>query len=147
MAWLMNAHSSVRGMACHPADTICQNKWDSLQLKSKGWTGLDTWQIWWCSRHDFMGKWASWLFLCKCCYIVVSSSVQLQKAQQRKQKERWHCSVSSQPSTSDTCEEPPPPKRLRSSVGGPLYDKTKCVCSMKDEDKKHPNRLNAPVSI
>ena len=29
------------GMACNSTDTISQHKWDSLQLKSKAWTGLD----------------------------------------------------------------------------------------------------------
>ena len=32
------------------------------------------------------------------------------------------------------------PKRLRSSVGGSLHDKTKCVWCMKGDDKKHPDR-------
>ena len=93
-----------------------------------------------------MGKWASWLLhrLYKSCYIKISSSVQLQTAQQRKQKERDIALCSSQPSTSDTCddvpEEPPTPKRLRSLVGEPLHDKTKCVWCMEGENMKHPNR-------
>ena len=60
--------------------------------------------------------------------ITISSLVQLQKAQKRKQKE---------PSTSDTCddvpEEPPTPKRLRSSVGEPFHDKRKCDWCMEGE--------------
>ena len=70
-------------------------------------------------------------YIHKSCYITISSSVPLQKAQQRKQKERDIAQCSSQLSTSDTCddvpEEPPTPKRLRSSVGEPFHDKRKCM--------------------
>ena len=68
-------------------------------------------------------------YIHKSCDIKILSSVQLQKAQQRKQKERDIAQCSSQPSTSDTCgdvpEKHPTPNRLRSSVGGPLHDKIK----------------------
>jgi len=123
------------GMACHSTDTISQNKWDSLQLKSKAWTGLGRFG----DVHDTT-SWENWpigYYIHKSCYITISSLVQLQKAEQRKQKERDIVQCSSQPSTSDTCddvpEEPPTPKRLCSSVGGPLPDKTKCVWCMKGE--------------
>ena len=40
----------------------------------------------------------------------------------------------------------PSKKRLRSSMEGPLYDKTKCVWCMKGEDVKHPDRVNSNLS-
>jgi len=138
------------GMACHSTDTIGayhKNKWHSLQLKSKAWTGLD--------RFGDVQDTTSWengsvgYYIHYSCYIKILSSVQLQRAQQRKQKERDIAQCSSQPSTSDTCgdvpEEPPTPKRLRSSVGGPLHDKTKCVWCMKGEDMKHSNRARSKL--
>ena len=77
---------------------------------------------------NFYGSFFTLIYICKSCYITISSLVQLQKAQKRKQKE---------PSTSDTCddvpEEPPTPKRLRSSVGEPFHDKRKCDWCMEGE--------------
>lgn len=130
------------GNACNPSDNITQGKWDSLQSKSKAWRGLD--------RFGDVYDTTSWgngpagYYMHKSCYITISSSVQLKKSQQRIQKESELAQCLTQASTIDKCddvpEEPPPPKRLRSSVGGPLHEKTKCVWCMKGEDKKHPNR-------
>ena len=89
------------------------------------------------------------------CYISISSSDKLEKARQRKNKETDIAQCPSRTSTSemqannalcdDETEEPLPPKRLRSSVCGPLHDKTKCVWCMKGVDAKHPNRARGKL--
>ena len=83
------------------------------------------------------------------CYITISSSAHLKKAQQRKQNEIAIVQCSGQASTSDVCDDvpevPPPPKRLGSLVGGPLHDKTKCVWCMKGDDTQHPNKTQSKI--
>ena len=81
------------------------------------------------------------------CYVTVSSTSNLQKAIKRKEK---RCSsqilASEQSNDDDNPGDLPSPKRLRSSMGGPLHDKTKCVWCMKGEDLKHPNRAKSKLS-
>ena len=89
------------------------------------------------------------------CYISISSSDKLEKAQQRKNKEHDinQCPLPTSSSEmqaqnarcDDETEGPSTPKRLRSSVGGPLHDKTKCVWCMLGEDAKHPNRARGKL--
>ena len=64
------------------------------------------------------------------CYITLSSSTHLEKAHQGKQKESDSAQQSSLTSCSEKCDEPegmPQSKCLRSSVGGPIHEKMKCV--------------------
>ena len=107
------------GLTCDSSDTITQRRWDRLQSKSRAWTGLD--------RFGDVHETTSWengpagYHMHNSCYITISFSVQLIKAKQRKQNGSDIAQCSSQASTSVMCgdvpEEPPPPKRLRSSVG------------------------------
>ena len=77
----------------------------------------------------------------KSCYVTLSSQSSLEKAIKRKEKAESSRNPEPEPEQDeDDDDEIPSPKRLRSSMGGPLYDKTKCVWCMKVEDIKHPNR-------
>ena len=78
------------------------------------------------------------------CYITNSSSKHLEKSRKQKEKESDIVLSSNQILSSEICEDEPEsflsPKHLRSSVGGPLHDKTKCIWRLKGEDLRHPNR-------
>ena len=139
------------GQPCKSSDTISQGKWDSLQSKAKNWSGLD--------KFGDVYNTMSWEdgpgnhYMHQTCYISISSTDKLRKAQQRKNKEIdiAQCSTTSSemqahmaPCDYET-EEPLPAKRLRSSVSGPLHDKTKCVWCMQGVDTKHPNRARGKL--
>lgn len=78
----------------------------------------------------------------KTCYISISSAEKLRKAERKEKQSIPQCS--NEESTSEKWDDESviysPPKRLRSSVGGPVHDKIKCVWCMKVEDTKHPGR-------
>ncbi len=132
------------GKPCKSSDIITQGKWDSLQSKTQNSSGLykfgDVYNttLW----QDGPGS----HYIHHACYISISSSVMLEKARQRKNKERNIAKIPSSEMQADSslCDDEPdaplPSKRLHSSVGGPLHDKTKCVWCMQGVDVKHPNR-------
>ena len=132
------------GKPCEATDTINQGKWESLQLKSPKWSGLD--------KFGDVYTTTSWEdgpnnhYMHSSCYISISSSAVLQKYRLRKDNESKNaqCEASEDlPAQSALCDEKaegPSPKRLRSSVGGPLHDKTKCVWCMQGRDMRNPNR-------
>lgn len=123
------------GKPCKSSDIISQAKWESLQSKSSNWSGLD--------KFGSVYETTSWKdgprdhYIHQSCYISISSSDKLEKAWLRKSKEHEidQCPLSTSSSETqaqnvrcdDETEGPPAPKRLRSSVCGPLHDKTKCV--------------------
>jgi hypothetical protein len=131
-----------------PLISIGQGKWEILQSKTKNWSGLDKF----CDVYNTTswqdGPWSHYMH--PACYISISSSDKLEKARRRKNKESDIAQCPSQTSSSemqahsalcdDDTEEPLQPKRLRSFVGGPLNEKTKCVWRMQGVDAKHPNR-------
>ena len=128
------------GRPCKSSDIITQGKWDSVQSKSQNWSGLDKFG----DVHDSTA-WKNGpdgYHMHKACYITLSSSTHLEKAQQRKQKESDSAQQSSLTLCSEKCEPEgmPQSKCLRSSVGGPIHEKMKCVWCMQGEDAKHPNR-------
>ena len=115
------------GKPCKPTDTINEGKWDSLQLKAQNWSGLDkfgdvyTTTLWEDGPTNH--------YMHSSCCISISSSAVLKQARRRKDSESKNaqCSRSEMPVQSALCDEEaegPSPKRLRSSVGGPLHDKT-----------------------
>lgn len=129
---------------CESSDNINQGKWDSLKSIAKNWSGLD--------KFGHVHTTTSWQdgpgnhYIHQSCYISISSSDKLEKARWRKNKENdfARCSSTEIPVQKALCDkesEGPSPKRLRSSVGGPLHDKTKCVWCMQGEDMRHPNRV------
>ena len=133
------------GKPCRPSDSITERKWDSLKAKTEKWSGLD--------KYGDVFDTTPWqdgpqnYYVHDSCYITISSSVRLEKAKRLKEK-----STTSQICGSETkhlCEdeaEVVPPKRLRSSLGGPLHDKSKCVWCMKAADFKHPDRPYGKLS-
>ena len=141
------------GKLCTHSDTITENQWESLQLKTQKWSGLD--------KFGDVYNNISWkdgpksYYMHKTCYISISSADKLAKAQQRNNKQSDVAQCSSQRSSSemtadnalcaDDIEQQLPPKRLRSSVCGPLHDATKCVWCMQGEDSKHPNRTRGKL--
>lgn len=139
------------GKPCKSFDSINQGKWESLQSKAKNWSGLDKFGNVYTTTSWQDGQWGHYMH--QSCYISMSSSDKLEKARQRKNKESAQCS--SQTSSSemqahksmcdDKTEGPLPPKRLRSSVGGTLHDRTKCVWCMQGVDMKHPNRVRGTL--
>ena len=117
---------------------------------SKNWPGLD--------KFDDLYSNIPWrdgptsYYMQQTCYISISSSEKLAKVEQRKRKQSDNAQCSSQTSVSDMLnasdeekEQQLPAKRLRTSVCGPLYDKTKCVWCMQDEDTKHPKRTQGQL--
>ncbi len=137
------------GKPCKPTATIGQGKWESLQAKTSNWSGLD--------KFGDVYDTTSWedgprnRYMHQTCYISISSSDKLEQARQRQNKDIAQC----QPSSSEMqahnslCDDerdgPLSPKRLRSSVGGPLHDTTKCVWCMQGMDLKHPNRVRGKL--
>ena len=137
------------GKPCNATDTITQGKWESLQLKAPKWSGL--------GKFGDVYTTTSWEdgptnhHMHRSCYISISSSAVLEKYRLRKENESKNpqCSTSEMPAEQEAeqsavCDERalalgPSPKRLRSSVGGPLHDKTKCVWCMQGTDMRHPN--------
>ena len=92
-------------------------------------------------RH---GEMALPIITCMWHVIFTLSSVDhLDRAQLRKQKENDIDNISNSEQSNGDLEGPPSPKVLRSTVGGPLHDKTKCVWCMQGEDAKQPTRLSA----
>lgn len=71
-------------MACDPSDNISQGILDAIQYESKFWTGLDKSG----DVHDTTPRKneLAGYYMHKSCYITISSSVHLEKSQQRKQK-------------------------------------------------------------
>lgn len=138
------------GKTCKSSDIISQGKWQSLESKSKRWSGLD--------RYGDIYSTTSWqdgpanYYMHQGCYISISSSDKVEKSRRRKRKESDIVPSTSQTSSSEMpalCDDETegllPAKRLRSSVGGSLIEKTKCVWCLKGEDTKHPNRAKGKL--
>ena len=83
------------GKMCKSSDIISQAKWESLELKTKNWSGLD--------KFGNVYDTTSWKngpnnhYVHLSCYISILSSDKLEKAQQRKSKEHdiYQCSLPS----------------------------------------------------
>lgn len=138
------------GKQCNSSHTISQGKWESLQSKTKNWLGLD--------KFGDVYNITSWKdgpkshHMHQICYISVSSTDKLEKARQGRKEsetkftgETSHSEIPTQSSLSVDDTEPLPPKCLRSAVGGPLHDRTKCVWCMQGADDKHPNRARGKL--
>ena len=135
------------GKLCNSSDTITQSKWDSIQNKTKSWTGLDKFGDLYNSIQWDTGPAGHYIH--KACYISLSSSAYLEKALQREKKRKeLECAneISTQQETDEDYIGPKPSKCLRSSLGGPLHEKTKCVWCMEEEDMRHPKRSRGKLS-
>ena len=132
------------GKPCNDNETISSARWQSLKEKSKNWTGLDKFGD--VHSETDWNNGPSGYYTHDSCYVTVSSASNLRKAIKRKEK----CSSSQIPAQEQSDDDDHPgdlsPKRLRSSMGGPLHDKTKCVWCMKGDDLKHPNRAKSKLS-
>ena len=87
-------------------------------------------------------KGAEGLHIHERCYITLSSRRSLQQSRKRKETENAEKfpTISEQQNFQEKECQPSSPKRLRSSTGGPLYHKNKCVWCMKGSDKSNPTR-------
>ena len=138
---------------CKSSDIISQGKWKSLQAKVKLWTGLDQFGDIYdtISRENGLGAFTctrhvTYPFCCQTSWIEPGST---------KKKHSELAQSISQTSSSETevgnsqCDDETdgqlPPKRLRSSIGGPPHGKTKCVWCMQGVDKKHPDRTRGKM--
>ena len=128
------------GASCLSSDTITEGKWSKLQQKAESWVGLD--------KFGTIFKDTLWengplgFYMHNSCYITVCSNRSLDQAKNRKEKEgliRPSQDQVDEAVEEDSCQSPEP-KRLRSSIDGPLSCKDKCVWCRKGPDKKHPNR-------
>ena len=132
------------GERCNSAETISADIWAQLQTKTKEWKGLDRFGSVFESTQWERG--AKDFFVHKSCYISISSKRKLGQAMKRKEKgydeKEMNSSCAQQDDTVEVEKEAQPssPKRLRSSIGGPLHEKDKCVWCMKGADTKHPDR-------
>ena len=130
------------GKTCSSTYVISKNKWESLKQKSQNWLGLDKFGDVYNSTPWENGP--AGFYVHPTCYINISSSEHLERARKRKEKESDTLPSSSpKPMSEDNPETHPSPKRLRSSIGGPIHDKTKCVWCMKGADSRHPNRIRS----
>lgn len=130
------------GLNCNLSDVISTDKWEKLKLKTEDWKGLDKFGTifestsWEQGPHGF--------YIHTNCYITVSSKRSLQQSKNRNKEKENSGKRSENPEIHDQDSEkecqPSSPKRLRSSIGGPLYSKDKCVWCMKGPDTKHPAR-------
>ena len=135
------------GKPCKSSDTIGQDKWENLESKAKNWLGLD--------KFGDVYNTTSWKdgpkshYMHESCHITISSSVKLQQAHKRKNIAQCQTSSLEMQTDNALCDDetegPLPPMLLRSSVCGPLHDKTKCVWCMQSVDKKHPNRARGKL--
>lgn len=130
------------GKSCKSTDTIGEGKWVNLEAKAKKWSGLD--------KFGDVYSTTSWkdgpkeYYMHQACYISISSQEKLERAQQRKEECRKEIESPTE-SVSSEMLRPLPPKRLRSSIGGPVHDKNKCVWCMQGMDEKHPNRTQGKL--
>ena len=128
------------GVNCNSTETISTERWKQLETKTKDWKGLDKFGN--VFESTDWEKGAEGLHVHERCYITLSSKRSLQQSRKRKEKENAENSPTI-PEQQDLQEkecQPSSPKRLRSSIGGPLYHKNKCVWCMKGSDKKNPTR-------
>lgn len=136
------------GNPCHPSDTISQGKWETLHSKANNWRDHGKFgdvyntTLW----EDGPGS----RYVHKTCYLSISSTLKLERARRRSKNENDLAQLSSQKSSSEMQaqaepEGPSPPKRLRSSVCGPLHINTKCVWCMQGADTKHPGRARGKL--
>ena len=133
------------GKPCNDTETVSPVRWESLKEKSKNWTSLDKFGN--VHNETDWNNGPAGYYMHDLCYVTVSSTSNLQKSIKCKEK---RCSsqilASEQSNDDDNPGALPSPKRLRSSMGGPLHDKTKCVWCIKGEDLKHPNRAKSKLS-
>ena len=85
------------------------------------------------------------LYMHEACYISISSLDKLDRARQRKKKTSSYETEVGNSQCDDETDGQLPPKLLRSSICGPLHDKTKCVWCMQGVDKKHPDRTRGKM--
>ena len=81
----MSSECILCGKACPASNTLTKGKWESVQVKSKLWSGLDKFGDVH-ERTPWDGGPAGYL-MHPSCYITISSSVKLKDAQQRKKTE------------------------------------------------------------
>ena len=121
---------------CNSTETISTGRWKQLETKTKDWKSLDKFGN--VFESTDWEKGAKGLHVYEGCYITLLSKWSLQQSQKRKEKE----SAENSPTTHEQqylqekeCQ-PSSPKRLWSSVDGPLYHKNKCVWCIKGLTKK-----------
>ena len=119
------------GKPCTLADTITESRWIGLKSKTQKWSGLDKYGDVYCSTLWNNGP--ENFYVHDGCVLTLSSSRKLEQAKKRKERTtealyQPSCSQTSEPDVET--DKPLPAKRLRSSMSGPLHDKTKCVWCM-----------------
>ena len=132
---------------CPAKNKITQEKWNKIKNKCKLWEGLD--------RFSNVYRTVSWddgsdgFHICKTCFISLCSDDHLSRAQKRKELSEAGLASLETDTAEDTqppVQQPPSPKRLRSSLGVLYHPKTNCVWCMKGEDPRHPDRKTGQLS-
>ena len=128
------------GKNCKSTEIISAERWKQLEAKTKDWKGLDKFESIFESTQWEQG--AEEFYMHHNCYLTLSSSRKLKQTLKRKEKENTETTSKGLEHCDENEEECPPstPKRLRSSLGGPIHSKDKCIWCMIGADSKHPNR-------
>ena len=134
------------GRVCDANDFISADRWGQLKSKSEKWKGLD--------RFGEIFDTTEWdngpigVYMHANCYLTLSSSRKLEQSGKRKEQDiAKYASEKSVESVESEGKETfsSASKRLRSSIGGPVHAKDKCIWCMKIADAKHPDRNTAQL--
>ena len=119
-------------------ESINAERWKQLETKTKDWEGLG--KIGNIFESTDLQKGAEGLYFHEKSYITLSSKRSIQHFWKRKEEENDEKSPTI-PEQQDLQEkecQTISPKRLRFSIGGPVYHKNKWVWCIKGSDKKDP---------
>ena len=117
------------GELCDSTDTISIERWSKLKEKTKEWRGLD--------KFGCVYETTQWdqseerIYIHTNCYLTLSSKRTLEQAKKRKKdrdSDEKPTSIPQDEREQEFQPSSPKPKRLRSSIGGPLHQQGKCVC-------------------
>ena len=128
------------GVKYNSTESNTTKRWKQLETKTKDWEDLDKFGN--VFESTDWEKGAEALHVRERYYITLSSRQSLQQSRERKEKENAeNCpTIPQQQDLQEKECQPYLPKRLRSSIVGPLYHKNKCVWCMKGSDKKSPTQ-------
>ena len=110
------------GKPCKSSDIISQAKWESLQSKTRNWSGLD--------KFGSVYESTSWKdgprdhYMHQSCYISISSSDKLEKARQRKSKEH---EIDQCPLTTSSSETQPQNVTTETTSSSETQPQSACV--------------------
>ena len=133
---------------CDSISRITNEKWQNIESKSAGWSGLDKYGTAYETTRWENGP--AGFYMHASCYTTLSNPVKLQQAKKRKEKllsvkEEEKENVETSACSVYHDDEDLSSKRRRSD--GSLHDKTKCVWRFSGDDERHPGRKFSKLSL